>query len=322
MLYFSGTTFYKGDRSQLGLVEYLSFAIRNFTTVLACWVINGVFIRRENFSRHRYLGFVLSMCLTIVVVKMLDFSYQYVLPDTVFADSHQGKSFSQNFRENIFSVFLLSIFTYGMFYSLNANDELQRSSLKIEMLAKAHLNAQLISLQQQISPHFLFNSLSTLKTIATDQPTKKYVVQLASVYRYLLNFRDQYLISVQEEMQFINSYLYIQKERFGNGLIVDIDLPEHSLTLCIPSLSLQIILENAIKHNRISEQEPLRIKIYTLQESVLVVENNFQHRINKVESTGLGIRNITERYLLMGHSGVEVYQDESVFRIKIPLLLK
>lgn len=188
------------------------------------------------------------------------------------------------------------------------------------MLGQEHLRAQLISLQQQISPHFLFNSLSTLKTIATDQPTKNYVVQLASVYRYVLNFNQHYLTPLREEISFIRSYLYIMNERFEEALQVDLQISEDYMEMKVPPLSLQLLIENAIKHNMISPEQPLQITIITDATPALTVKNNFQPKKVAEEGTGIGLKNIMERYKLLSGKTVSIVQDKGEFSVTLPLL--
>ena len=189
------------------------------------------------------------------------------------------------------------------------------------MLKQAQLRAQLLSLQQQVSPHFLFNSLSTLKTIAKDQETKTYVLQLANVYRYLLNFNEHHLASVKDELAFMRSFLYILQERFEDALKISIHVPDEFLSYQIPTLSLQLLIENAVKHNIVSPEQPLYIRIYTDDSPSLTVENSFQPKLFVEETTGKGLQNIKERYQLLTGKQVEVSIDNGLFVVILPLLL-
>jgi LytS/YehU family sensor histidine kinase len=218
--------------------------------------------------------------------------------------------------------FFLSIICFSFIYSLHASSALQTTKLENEILEQAHLRAQLLTMQQQISPHFLFNSLSTLKTIAVDQPTKNYIVQLAAVYRYVLNSNEHYLTDLQEELKFIRSYLYIMGERYEDALQVKIDIPDTYLQYQIPPLSLQLLVENAIKHNTISPDVPLHISITTGYGPELLVENNFQPKKTPEESTGMGLKNISERYKLIARQPIQVLNVDGKFSVTLPLLAK
>jgi len=190
------------------------------------------------------------------------------------------------------------------------NAELRMQSLK----------AQLYALQQQVSPHFLFNSLSTLKTMVPEQATKTYIIQLANVYRYLLTFHESLKITLKEEMAFMSSYLYILQERFEDALQIEIDIQAGSLLSYIPPISLQILVENAVKHNVVSFEQPLKIRIYTDAGDHLVVENTYQPRLSVEESVGKGLRNVNERYHLLAGQQITVNRDESRFTVILPLL--
>jgi len=145
----------------------------------------------------------------------------------------------------ISQAFFMSFFTYVIIYQLHKM--FQRSKIGNELLKQVQLRAQLQSLQQQVSPHFLFNSLSTLRTIAPDMNTKSYVEKLANVYRYLLSFDDNPLTTIKDKLSFMDSYLYILKERYEDDLEIEVDVFKTFHTYLIPPL-----VENAIKHNIIS----------------------------------------------------------------------
>ncbi|MBB6109975.1 sensor histidine kinase [Mucilaginibacter lappiensis] len=215
----------------------------------------------------------------------------------------------------------ISVFIYIIIHNIQINITLQKSRLENGLLKQAQLRAQLLSLQQQVSPHFLFNSLSTLKTIAPDHETKTYVIQLANVYRYLLNFNEHHLASVKDEIAFMKSYLYILQERFEHALQISINVPDEFLSYYIPPLSLQLLIENAIKHNIISPEQPLHIRIYTDQTPALTIENSYQPKISVEESTGKGLQNIKDRYQLLSGKQIEVYNDDDLFTVTLPLLL-
>ncbi|WP_159440729.1 sensor histidine kinase [Mucilaginibacter sp. OK098] len=221
---------------------------------------------------------------------------------------------------NLTASSFISVLIYFIIYNIQINITLQKSKLENELLKQAQLRAQLLSLQQQVSPHFLFNSLSTLKTIAPDHETKTYVVQLANVYRYLLNFNEHHLASVKDEIAFMKSYLYILQERFEQALQISIDVPDGFLSFYIPPLSLQLLIENAIKHNIVSPEQPLFIRIYTDQTPALTIENSYQPKLSVEESTGKGLQNIKDRYQLLAGKQINVYKNDELFKVTLPLM--
>lgn len=213
-----------------------------------------------------------------------------------------------------------SVFIYLVVYYLDLIGERQNARLVIEELKKEKLEAQLNSLKQQISPHFLFNSLSTLKTIVTDNKSKEFILKLSNVYRYLLSFKESNLTTLDEELEFIQSYLYILHERFEGALIVSIEIDQALGEKRLPPLSIQLLLENAIKHNVVSLDEPLEVKIYNESDKQLVILNNLQPKLNTEESTGRGLENINKRYKILADTTIDIYRTDTTFAVKIPLL--
>jgi two-component system LytT family sensor kinase len=300
--------------------EFLDYALHLFLMLLICWLIHGYFLLRK-FSISNYANhFVSNILATISVFTISLISYN-LLPHTSLAESVSYNTIP-NLITHISGAFLLSIICYVVFYSIHTNAALQTSKLENELLEQAHLRAQLLSLQQQISPHFLFNSLSTLKTITNEKDTKNYVVQLATVYRYLLNFNEHYLTELKDELTFINSYLYIMTQRFEEALKVTIDIPNSHLGLMIPPLSLQLLIENAIKHNRISPEQPLHISITTNDAPALIVNNDLRPKTKTEEGTGTGLKNIKERYKLLANQTVTISKDDNKFSVTLPLIQK
>lgn len=208
---------------------------------------------------------------------------------------------------------------YFIVYYLHMQREKQKSEIEIEQLKQENLEARLNLLKQQISPHFLFNSLGTLRSIAPDAHTKSYVSKLANVYRYLLQHNTQHLATLENELEFANSYLYILKERYEDALQISITIPTEMLPKKVPPFALQILIENAIKHNVISVDEPLHIRIYGHKET-LAVENNFRPKASTEENSGKGLQNITDRYRLLMAQEPEIIQTETFFRVNLPLL--
>lgn len=301
--------------------EPLYYALHLFFMLLVCWLIHGYFLLKRFAGVNDYVNHFLGNILATLSVFCLSYLSFLYLPNATLAKSVPYDTIS-NLITHISGSFLVSIISYVVFYSIHTNAALQNSKLENEFLEQAHLRAQLISLQQQISPHFLFNSLSTLKTIATDQPTKNYVVQLATVYRYLLNFNQHYLTDLKAELAFVNSYLYIMTQRFEDALQVTISIPDSHLKLLIPPLSIQLLIENAIKHNRISPDQPLHISITTDDSPAITVSNNFQPKKNPEDGTGMGLKNINERYKLLAKRRVTVKNNDKTFSVALPLLTK
>ncbi|RZL19596.1 MAG: sensor histidine kinase, partial [Pedobacter sp.] len=256
----------------------------------------------------------------IVALFIIGYLIDQVIPKNHFYISNIGYSSTREMLIHLGGNTFLSLVCYTIFANRYTSAILKITRKEKGLLEQEHLRAQLISLQQQISPHFLFNSLSTLKTLVTDPSAKDYIVHLAGVYRYVLSFNDQYLTKLEDELKFINSYLHILKERFGDMLSVDINVQHDHRNLYLPSLSLQLLIENAIKHNVCSAERPLYISITTTDAPALVVENNFQPKLSTIQRPGMGLKNIIERYKLLVDKSVDVVNDNKKFTVTIPLL--
>ncbi|MDP9077854.1 MAG: histidine kinase [Bacteroidota bacterium] len=301
----------------LALVKnYLFFS---FLNVFTCWFIHHYFILHAFKHIGNITKGIISNILAICIVLFFDYLVILFTGHPLLNDARKFDSI-QNIMINFTRTAFVSVFIYIIIYNIQINITLQKSKLENELLKQAQLKAQLLSLQQQVSPHFLFNSLSTLKTIASDQETKTYVIQLANVYRYLLNFNEHHLASLKDEIAFMKSYLYILQERFEQALQISIDVPGGFLSYYIPPLSLQLLIENAIKHNIISPEQPLQIRIYTDQTPALTIENSYQPKQSVEESTGKGLQNIKDRYLLLADKQIEVCKTDNLFKVILPLL--
>lgn len=192
---------------------------------------------------------------------------------------------------------------------------------KTEALARENVQSQLEALKNQLDPHFLFNSLNTLASLIDDDntPAQKYLEQLADVYRYVLVSREKNTVTLEEEMAFLDAYIYLNKARFRDNLEVETRVSDAAYQRQIAPLSLQLLVENALKHNIVSRESPLRIKIWQ-EEDTLTVENNLQTKKTFEKSTKVGLQNIINRYRLLTERPIEVIANDASFVVKVPLL--
>ncbi len=215
---------------------------------------------------------------------------------------------------------ILAIYESVWYYS-----QLKKSIQEQERVKVAHVHSQLEGLRNQVNPHFLFNSLNTLNHIVEyedKEVAKNFIGQLSKVYRYILDSREESTIILEEELDFVKAYVAIQKERFFDNLKINIDIPPPYLQRKIIPLSLQLLIENAIKHNVISSKKPLRISIsIDEQKELLKVSNTLQKKSKIISSTKVGLENITQRYkLLTAKELVKVEELEDTFQVSLPLL--
>ena len=189
-----------------------------------------------------------------------------------------------------------------------------------ELLKQQSLQNELNALKNQINPHFLFNALNSLNSLVREnEEATTFVNELAYMYRYILQSGQQDLVSLKDELKFLNSYIHLIKVRYRDRVSFDIAIPESQLTKAIPSLTLQLLAENAIKHNEISEAHPLEVKLY-FKDDLLVIENKIRPRTTLVQSTGHGLENINKRYMLLLNAPITITQENEIFIVKLPLI--
>jgi sensor histidine kinase YesM len=199
--------------------------------------------------------------------------------------------------------------------------EWRNSAIEAEQLKTERVAQQFQSLKDQLNPHFLFNSLNVLSNLVYDNPdtAARFVNKLSRIYRYLLDVQQEELVTLEKELGFAENYLSLQKIRFEESLNYEIIVPRDTAGY-LPPLSLQLLLENAIKHNIASVANPLKIQI-RLENNALIVENNLQLKSSMPEdSAGIGLSNISKRYELLSEERIDVLNNGSSFVVKLPLL--
>jgi two-component system LytT family sensor kinase len=197
----------------------------------------------------------------------------------------------------------------------------KESIVQQEKLKRENAESKYQALNNQVNPHFLFNSLNTLTSliVQSQKQSLEFVHRFSAVYRYVLDTTDKTVVDINEELQFIHSYLHLQEARYGDSLKTSIGIKSGDLNKLIPPLSMQLLIENAIKHNEISKSHPILIHIYT-KENFLVIENNYQPRKEKLNDTGKGIKNLEERYAYLTEEKPFFGVKDNKFVAKIPLL--
>jgi len=221
--------------------------------------------------------------------------------------------------------FIIGIMTSTIILTIDISSQFfsnwKKSLIEIEKHKTETSQAQLQNLKNQINPHFLFNNLSVLSSLVYSDQDKAvdFINQLSKVYRYILEHRDSELATVESEITFINSYIFLLKIRFDKNIDFTIDIESSKRNWYTPPMSLQILIENAIKHNEISEELPLHISITTKGEQ-LEVKNNLQLRTNHEPSSNTGLQNIKDRYAYFTTREIEICDQNQNFSVKIPIL--
>jgi sensor histidine kinase YesM len=202
-------------------------------------------------------------------------------------------------------------------------EKFKEAAAEKEMIEQMQLQQEFNNLKQKVNPHFLFNSFNTLSSLISEDRDKaeKFLDELSKVYRYLLRNNESGMSTVEQETTFIASYSKLLETRFGEGFKMDMRIQPACKDKEIPSLTLQLLVENAVKHNIISRQQPVRVTITSTGDGYLHVENNLNKKIRKAaESTGIGLVNIREKYKLLNRFDMEVSETPDTFRVKIPLI--
>lgn len=195
------------------------------------------------------------------------------------------------------------------------------SLAELERFKKENAEFRFESLRSQLNPHFLFNSLNTLSSLVFENQEKAgiFIRELADVYRYILEFREHELVKVSKELEMVRSYIYLIQLRFDQNLEMAVNIGEKSGERMIAPMTMQMLIENAIKHNIISKKKPLTIRIYD-EDNYLVVENNLQKKETKEYSSNVGLKNIQNRYGFLSGNKIEVIENDEIFKVKIPLI--
>lgn len=301
-------------------------------------------------SKDHYIAVIVSICRTTIlwlgskeivefILKRIDFFKQTakaliiqaiaLIIFTILVISseihimEELTSFRYAFREKVIfheNAIIITLFITTIYASTFFFIKWKENLLRAEKLEKATLEAKYETLKNQVNPHFLFNSLNTLAGMLDDNSDSlKYVQNLSEFLRYVLQTREKEVVLLREEIEFSKQYAYIQQKRFYPKLIIHFNVSEISYHYALPPLSLQMLIENAIKHNIISNDKPLTINIFVNKENMLTVENNLQRKIVE-DSTGLGLENIRNRYMFLGNPDIVISETHNKFIVELPLL--
>ena len=264
--------------------------------------------------RRRLLAMLLAATLIISVTAALFICYD--VPYFRF----QAESTAEYIR--IFSAAMLIDLIVAMSCLLFHLSITSRHALRMERAEKHRTEYQYERLKQQINPHFLFNSLGILDYLVQEHQTERasaYIRKLANMYRYMLSNDNKQLVKLSEELDFTMMYIDLLKERFVEGMVIDIDVDKSTTNRYVVPCSIQLLVENATKHNVVAAEAPLHITIVT-EEDCVVVRNNLQPRTHGQPSTHLGLANISRQYLDITHRDIEILKSETEFVVKLPIV--
>ncbi|MFN8244857.1 MAG: histidine kinase [Ferruginibacter sp.] len=234
-------------------------------------------------------------------------------------------SLSENFtpiKLNLMYAWLVNLLFHLINTIIFYFKEYRSSRLEAEELKSAQALAELQLIKSQVNPHFLFNNLNVLSALVMQNHSEanRFIEEFSKVYRYILHNHENELVPLKTELHYINPYIFLLQKRFGDGLQVSIDIPEaYSDRLIIPA-AIQMLIENAIKHNVVSRNRPLHISLHANGNNSIVITNNLQVKQSTEPSTGIGLRNIMKRYELVSDREVGIMKNESGFTVTLPLI--
>jgi sensor histidine kinase YesM len=304
--------------------EELTFtfvAFEFFTTAFLAFVIFCLnYFFYTPYDIHKKLNFkkiagsIISTGLVVSILIIFFMTFRDLFHFRMNLHKHNDELLSRNFF--CAAIVLVCVFIIRLV------QRQQIIELENEKLRSESLQSQFESLKNQISPHFLFNSLTALKILieeSADQ-AKEYVSHLSLVLRYTLQSKRKQVVTLEEELEFTGSYLFLLKIRYDNNLSVKTEIAENFKFYNLPPLTVQTLVENAVKHNEISDEFPFEIIIRTTENTTLQVINKIQEKLTPEDGTGIGLTNLSELFRLLGENDIQIFKDGYEFKVEVPLM--
>lgn len=321
ILYFTGR-FERGFSLQMAWTEYYENMIFSIILYLANVNVWRYFASRfgGNFrsAKRLAIGLTGNFVISVIGIFVSRLILKVGLHNVPFTEFLMNENPAHYYISLIIAAVVLAIF-YGFYYYRYR----QETKVKEQKIIAGTASAKFDALKNQLDPHFLFNSLNVLTSLIEEDPqqAQKFTTSLSKVYRYVLEQKNKDLISVNEELQFAKTYVQLLKMRFEDSIVFEIPEESKDPEAKIVPLSLQLLLENAVKHNVVTSDRPLHIKVYE-ENGTLVVSNNFQEKQVVKKSTGVGLQNIKQRYGILTDRTVQVERSTSDFSVRLPILSK
>ncbi|MEJ5105761.1 sensor histidine kinase [Chryseobacterium sp. MYb328] len=300
-------------------------------TLIACIIITEFSITFSN-KLNKYIPWTespikrlaveltLNIVMVLIVNLLLSF---YTISDTV-----KGRALNMSTDEARSTIqwILISMAISMMIMAVNTGNYLvtnwKNESLKASKLNQLAMESELQALKLQIDPHFVFNNLSVLSELILEDPNMgyEYAENFTKIYRYMLINSKKDTISLEEEMKFLNAYIVLIKYRQGNGVCFNINISDKTKNLSLPPMTMQLLVENALKHNRTNKKHPLKIRIYDNEKDEITIENTLIPMGKIIASSNIGLKNIQRRYSLLSVREPKINNDGENFVVKLPLL--
>ena len=297
------------------LSNLLAYLFKKFSAYL-----NGFYSWKNNITLRLFWGILGKYVITLIIFLITLFVYLQL------AEFDGGiRVFWKTYYDPVIKVLLLTfivVFIHGIanftLYSYNEYAVGQIESLRLE---RKQFELQFEALKSQISPHYLFNCFNTISSLVYQNPdaAETFIRRLVQTYQYILDTKDRQLVKIEEEIEFVRAYNYLLKVRFENALNVKIDLPKDKLQMKLPPMTLQMLVENAVKHNVVSDDMPLEVKIASDGTNSIIVSNNKNKKNINGKSHAIGLENIRKRYEYFTSTPIEIVNNDK-FKVTLPFL--
>jgi sensor histidine kinase YesM len=299
--------------------QYLHTVLLTYLVFESLLIINRQINKKHSWDQDPYQRFyyqlMLNSSFAIAIVFIFRWIYRYITNDQSYVVGRDELTIMLF----VFIIILGFVITELVYFLLH---KWRFSLAELEKFKKENAEYKFELLQSQLNPHFLFNSLNTLSALVYENQDNAglFIRKLSDVYRYILDHRDSDLVSLKTELSFADSFILLMKLRFEDNLFVEVQVNDKETEFYqLAPLSLQLLLENAFKHNVISKKKPLHIHI-SLEEDYIVVKNNKQPKLSQEKSHQMGLKNLSSRYQFLTEKEVVIEETDEVFKVKLPLI--
>lgn len=303
---------------------YMVALIWIITIIVLLWIGNRFIFKfldhRISWLKHTTKRFFWQLLLSVIYsLFCINLTYYLFKISTSETAPDAEQLFVLNIYGLLFIIPVLSL-NFGAYFMM----QWKKAHIEADRFKEENLNSRLETLRMHIDPHFLFNNLNVLSALIDQKPAaaQQFLDKFVDVYRYVLQYKKEELVSINTEIAFVEAYVFLLKKRFEKQfeieLNIDQDLPDNR---AIPPLSLQMLVENAVKHNKLSVEQPLRVEIFTEGDEWIVVRNNYRPKEQPDDAlTHTGLDNIAKRYQYLSDQRVNIHKDEQYFTVSLPLL--
>lgn len=297
------------------IIFVITLCIWESSRLLYPWVSKKVPVS-EHIMQHAVIFFSGGLIVSVIITILINLVFGLLILHHRYIELVNPLKMTLTYTVLINLLFHLlnTIFIYQEAY--------RKKMVESESLKRMHAQAELLAIKQQINPHFLFNNLNVLSGLVMQKSNEAnhFVEAFSQVYMHILSNHNKELIELYKELDFLQPYMYLLSQRFPDALQLQVNVPSHYRNCYIIPVALQMLVENAIKHNVVSAKKPLVIKIFTDENNVLVVQNDIRPKLAPEPSSQSGLNNIRKRYQLVAGRTIDVQQSETIFSVQLPLI--